>query len=252
MKKVLVLGAGLVCKPLVRYLLDHQVEVTVATRTVSKAAELIDGHPHGKAVALLASRHQEPRAARPRPRPVRQPASRAAASDCRQMCVAHRKHMVTTSYVEPGHARTRRTGQAGRRHAAQRDRRRPRHRPHVRHAHHRRRQTPRRHGRQLQELLRRPARTRSQQQPVGLQVLLEPARGLHGRQNSAAIARMANWSRYPVPSSLPTGIRSRSSASGSSRPIPTATAWATKNSTDSWASPRCSAEHYGIRVGARR
>jgi len=53
MKKVLVLGAGLVSRPLVRYLLAvPEFEVIIATRTVSKAEHLIEGHPRGKAVAL--------------------------------------------------------------------------------------------------------------------------------------------------------------------------------------------------------
>lgn len=50
--KVLVLGAGLVSRPLVRYLLKHDIRVTVATRTVSKANALLDGHPLGTAVPL--------------------------------------------------------------------------------------------------------------------------------------------------------------------------------------------------------
>jgi len=40
MKKVLVLGAGLVARPLVRYLLDKDYEVTCASRTVAKAEAL--------------------------------------------------------------------------------------------------------------------------------------------------------------------------------------------------------------------
>ncbi len=52
MQKVLVLGAGLVARPLVRYLLDKDYEVTCASRTVAKAEALIDGHPHGKAFPL--------------------------------------------------------------------------------------------------------------------------------------------------------------------------------------------------------
>ena len=45
MKTVLVLGAGLVTRPLVRYLLDQpDFKVIVASRTVSKAVKLIDGH----------------------------------------------------------------------------------------------------------------------------------------------------------------------------------------------------------------
>jgi saccharopine dehydrogenase-like NADP-dependent oxidoreductase len=53
MKKVLVLGAGLVARPLVRHLLDvPEVGVTVASRTVSKAEKLIDGHVDGTAIPL--------------------------------------------------------------------------------------------------------------------------------------------------------------------------------------------------------
>ena len=38
MKKVLILGAGLICRPIVRYLLESgDIEVTQATRTVDKA-----------------------------------------------------------------------------------------------------------------------------------------------------------------------------------------------------------------------
>jgi saccharopine dehydrogenase (NADP+, L-glutamate forming) len=53
MKKVLILGAGLVAKPLVRYLLDQpDFEIIVASRTVSKAVKLIDNHPRGTAKTL--------------------------------------------------------------------------------------------------------------------------------------------------------------------------------------------------------
>ena len=51
MKKVLILGAGMVVRPIVRYLLDNKIQVTVATRTKSKAEEMIAGHKNGKAVA---------------------------------------------------------------------------------------------------------------------------------------------------------------------------------------------------------
>ncbi len=53
MKQVLVLGAGLVARPLVQYLLDADYGVTVATRTVSKAEALVGDHPNGKALPLL-------------------------------------------------------------------------------------------------------------------------------------------------------------------------------------------------------
>jgi len=52
-KNVLVLGAGMVSRPMIRYLLEKtDFIVTMASRTVSKAEKIIDGHPHGKAIAL--------------------------------------------------------------------------------------------------------------------------------------------------------------------------------------------------------
>lgn len=53
MKKILVLGAGLVSRPGVRYLLDQDgLVVTVASRTVSKAEKLVEGARNGSAVSL--------------------------------------------------------------------------------------------------------------------------------------------------------------------------------------------------------
>jgi saccharopine dehydrogenase (NADP+, L-glutamate forming) len=52
MKRVLILGAGLVTGPIVSYLLDKGYHVTVANRTVSKAQKLVSDHPHGEAVAF--------------------------------------------------------------------------------------------------------------------------------------------------------------------------------------------------------
>ncbi|MFQ5805499.1 MAG: saccharopine dehydrogenase C-terminal domain-containing protein [Phycisphaerae bacterium] len=100
MKKVLVLGAGLVARSLVRYLLDQpDLHVTVASRTVSKADALVAGHPQGATLTLLADdtakleklvgEHDLAISLLPAPlHPV-----------VAEMCVKHRKHMVTTSYV---------------------------------------------------------------------------------------------------------------------------------------------------------
>ncbi|MDO8056964.1 MAG: saccharopine dehydrogenase C-terminal domain-containing protein [Candidatus Hermodarchaeota archaeon] len=52
MKHVLVLGAGMVARPYVEYILDHDYQVTVASRTVSKAMHLIGDHPNGSARAF--------------------------------------------------------------------------------------------------------------------------------------------------------------------------------------------------------
>jgi saccharopine dehydrogenase (NADP+, L-glutamate forming)/spermidine synthase len=52
-KKVLVLGAGLVARPLVQYLLDlPDYHVTVASRTVSKGTVMIGDRPNGKAISF--------------------------------------------------------------------------------------------------------------------------------------------------------------------------------------------------------
>ena len=101
MKHVVVFGAGLVSRPLVRYLLDNGFGVTVASRTVSKAIKLIDGHPNGTAEALNADDEQAIRAHVKKadlaisllPAPKHPLVARA--------CLDLGKHMVTTSYVGP-------------------------------------------------------------------------------------------------------------------------------------------------------
>ena len=52
MKRVVVFGAGLVVRAHVRYLLDHGFQVTVASRTVSKAEDILDGHANGTPMAF--------------------------------------------------------------------------------------------------------------------------------------------------------------------------------------------------------
>ncbi len=58
--KILVLGAGLVSKPGVRYLLNQKdLKVTVASRTVSKAQALVEGFANGEAVSLNVENAEE-------------------------------------------------------------------------------------------------------------------------------------------------------------------------------------------------
>ena len=52
MKNILVLGAGLVSRPLVEYLLKKDFNVLVASRTVSKAEALVQGYTNGTALTL--------------------------------------------------------------------------------------------------------------------------------------------------------------------------------------------------------
>jgi len=99
-KHVLVLGAGMVSRPLVRYLLEHAgFSVTVASRTVSKATHIIDGHPRGTAKALdvdddaqleqLISTTDLTVSLLPYTYHVK----------VAELCIKHKKHLVTTSYV---------------------------------------------------------------------------------------------------------------------------------------------------------
>jgi saccharopine dehydrogenase (NADP+, L-glutamate forming) len=100
MKNVLVLGAGMISRPLVRYLLDQSdFSVTMASRTVSKAENIINGHPDGKALALdvhddatleqLVSGADIVVSLLPYTYHVK----------VAELCIKHKKHMVTTSYV---------------------------------------------------------------------------------------------------------------------------------------------------------
>jgi saccharopine dehydrogenase-like NADP-dependent oxidoreductase len=102
MNKILVLGAGLVSKPGVHYLLNSQnLIVTVASRTVSKAEELVKGFANGRAVQINVENKDE--------------LSRLIKENdivisllpwihhlkVAELCIEHQRHMVTTSYVSP-------------------------------------------------------------------------------------------------------------------------------------------------------
>jgi saccharopine dehydrogenase-like NADP-dependent oxidoreductase len=101
MKQVLVLGAGLVSRPHVRYLLDvPEFKVTVASRTVRKAEALVEGHPRGRAVALDV---KDEKALEDLIRQTDLAVSMlpyAYHPLVAGLCVKHKKHMVTTSYVK--------------------------------------------------------------------------------------------------------------------------------------------------------
>ena len=101
MKKVLILGAGMVVKPIVTHLLSKGIQVTVATRTKSKADDMIGGHPNGKAVAWtvedqsgldnMISEHDLTVSLLPYTHHVM----------VAKHCIKNKKNMVTTSYAKP-------------------------------------------------------------------------------------------------------------------------------------------------------
>lgn len=100
MKKVLILGAGLVAKPLVRYLLDQpDFEVEVASRTVSKAIKLIDNHPQGTARELNLKNEEGLKEKVSKSDLVISMVPYSFHTKVAQYCIEFKKNMVTTSYV---------------------------------------------------------------------------------------------------------------------------------------------------------
>ena len=101
MKKVLILGAGLVVKPMVEYFLGNNIGLMVASPMKDRAEEMINGNPLGASldwsmddpamldeliskyditVSLLPYKYH---------------------SDVAKVCLAHGKSLVTTSYIQP-------------------------------------------------------------------------------------------------------------------------------------------------------
>ncbi|MBK7030492.1 MAG: saccharopine dehydrogenase NADP-binding domain-containing protein [Bacteroidales bacterium] len=101
MKKVLVLGAGLVAKPLIRHLLGKNYQVTVASNTPERAMEMIAGFEKGKIVnwdvsdeetlGKMVSEHDLTVSLLPY----------LFHLTVAKQCLKHRRNMVTTSYVKP-------------------------------------------------------------------------------------------------------------------------------------------------------
>lgn len=101
MKKVLILGAGLVVKPMVTYLLQHGFQVTLASSTPNRAEEMILGHPNGVVedwtmadedrLDELVMSHDLTVSMLPYVFHVQ----------VARKCLKHKKDMVTASYVKP-------------------------------------------------------------------------------------------------------------------------------------------------------
>lgn len=102
-KKVLILGAGLVTRPAVRYLLEQAgVQVVLASLDLQQGLAMIDGHANGQALHLDVAKESE------------RLESLVKDSDVvvsllpwtlhlqvAKLCLALKTHMVTASYVSP-------------------------------------------------------------------------------------------------------------------------------------------------------
>ncbi len=100
MKKALILGAGLVAKPMIDYLLETgEIEVIMASRTVSKAEKILNNRKNGRAVSLLVDQETELEN-------LIKEADIAVSLlpytyhvKVAKLCLKHRIPLVTTSYV---------------------------------------------------------------------------------------------------------------------------------------------------------
>ena len=91
----------MVAKPIAEYILDNNIQLTIANRTLSKAEKLIGNHKHGKAVLWtvddvttleqLVSENDLVISLLPYTHHV----------TVAKLCIKHKKNMVTTSYVSP-------------------------------------------------------------------------------------------------------------------------------------------------------
>jgi saccharopine dehydrogenase (NADP+, L-glutamate forming) len=100
MKKVLILGAGLVVKPMVEYLLANGYIITIASPMKERADEMINGNPNGSSIdwsmddpatlEKLIADHEITVSLLPY----------KYHTDVAKACLRHSKHLVTTSYVQ--------------------------------------------------------------------------------------------------------------------------------------------------------
>jgi saccharopine dehydrogenase (NADP+, L-glutamate forming) len=101
MKKVLILGAGLVAKPIVEYLLEKGFSLMIASPMKERADEMIKGDPNGSSLLwsmddsqmldVLVSEHDITVSLLPY----------KFHTAVAKICLKHKKPLVTTSYVQP-------------------------------------------------------------------------------------------------------------------------------------------------------
>jgi saccharopine dehydrogenase-like NADP-dependent oxidoreductase len=100
MEKILVLGAGMVSRPMIRYLLDQpDFHVIMASRTVSKAEQMIDGHAQGEAFSLDVNDDKKVEDFVSKADVVVSLLPYTYHVKVAEMCITHKKPMITTSYV---------------------------------------------------------------------------------------------------------------------------------------------------------
>jgi saccharopine dehydrogenase (NADP+, L-glutamate forming) len=100
MKNALILGAGMVAKPMIDYLLDSNgIQVTSATRTTTKAEKIIQGRKNASIMQLMADDDRMLEKLISKSDIVISLLPYTYHVKVAQFCLTHRKHLVTTSYV---------------------------------------------------------------------------------------------------------------------------------------------------------
>ena len=101
MKKILILGAGLVAGPAVRYLLEKsELEVLVADQLQEKAEALVAGHSRGTAIKLDAGNAAALAKQVKKADTVISLLPWTLHPTIAGLCLLHKKHLVTASYVK--------------------------------------------------------------------------------------------------------------------------------------------------------
>jgi saccharopine dehydrogenase-like NADP-dependent oxidoreductase len=101
MKKVLILGAGMVVRPMARYLLDKGIFVTIASRTKSKADAILENHHNSNAVGWTVDKEDELDKMIEEHDLVVSLLPYTYHVMVAKKAIKHKKNMVTTSYVKP-------------------------------------------------------------------------------------------------------------------------------------------------------
>ncbi len=100
-KKVTIFGAGLVVKPMVDYLCDHGFEVTIASRTLSKAEKLAAPHKNADAAQFLTDDEVALEDFVKKSDLVVSLLPANYHVMVAKKCIELKKNMVTTSYISP-------------------------------------------------------------------------------------------------------------------------------------------------------
>lgn len=100
MHKVLILGAGMVSRPIIRYLLEQtDIFVTVADMFVEKAKKIIQNHPNGRSLYLDVSDDESLQELIADADLVVSILPYMYHVKVAKLCIKNKKHLVTTSYV---------------------------------------------------------------------------------------------------------------------------------------------------------